>query len=75
VFARTRPEQKHLLVEALRRQGEVVAMTGDGISDAPALRAADIGVAMGRRGTEVAREAATIVLHLVHLELPAEATG
>jgi P-type Ca2+ transporter type 2C len=62
VFARTRPEQKHLLVEALRRGGEVVAMTGDGINDAPALRAADIGVAMGERGTEVAREAATIVL-------------
>jgi Ca2+-transporting ATPase len=62
VFARTRPEQKHLLVEELRRQGEVVAMTGDGINDAPALRAADIGVAMGRRGTEVARQAATIVL-------------
>ena len=62
VFARTRPEQKHGLVAALRRSGEVVAMTGDGINDAPALRAADIGVAMGERGTEVAREAATIVL-------------
>ena len=62
VFARTRPEHKHRLVAALRRQGEVVAMTGDGTNDAPALRAANIGVAMGKRGTEVAREAATIVL-------------
>jgi Ca2+-transporting ATPase len=62
VFARTRPDHKHLLIEALRRRGEVVAMTGDGINDAPALRAADIGVAMGDRGTAVAREAATVVL-------------
>jgi P-type Ca2+ transporter type 2C len=62
IFARTRPDQKHRLVRALEADGHVVAMTGDGINDAPALREADIGVAMGQRGTDVAREAAMLVL-------------